>query len=108
MYRVLGSNKEQWMTAQEVLEKVARSMVGAGLYKDVATAIHALAVEQVERKIAAYQGKVQQFERTYGHSLAQHSRLLEGRASMAEEDEWMEWKGAQVMLEAWQQTLRVS
>ena len=94
------------MTAQEVLEKVARGMVVAGLYKDVATAIQALAVEQVERKIAAYQGKVQEFERTYGHSLAEHSRLLEGRASMAEEDEWMEWKGAQVMLEAWQQALR--
>ena len=25
---------------------------------------------------------------------------------MQQEDEWMEWKGAAVMLEAWQQALR--
>ena len=83
------------MTAQDVLEKVARSLVAAGLYKDVATAIRALALEQV-----------QAFERKYCHSLEEYSRLIEGRASMEEEEEWMEWKGATVMLEAWQRALQ--
>ena len=77
------------MTAQDVLAQVARGMVAAGLYKDVATAIRALAVEQVERKIAVYRDQVQTFEKKYGHSLQEHSRLLEGRASMEEEDEWI-------------------
>ena len=77
-------------------------MVAAGLYKDVATAIRALALEQVERKVAAYREQVQAFERKYCHSLEEHSRIFEGQASMEEEDEWMEWKGAAVMLEAWQ------
>ena len=94
------------MTAQEVLEKVAKSMVAAGVYKDVDTAIRALAIEQVEHKIAAYQEQVQAFERKYHHSLEEHSHLLEGKASMAEEDEWMEWKGAQVMLEAWHSVIQ--
>ena len=94
------------MTSQEVLEKVAKSMVATGVYKDVDTALRALAVEQVERKIAAYQEQVQAFDRKYRHSLEEHRRLLEGRASMAKEDEWMEWQGAQVMLEAWHSALQ--
>ena len=94
------------MNAQDVLQQVAQGMVVAGLYKDVGTAIRALAVEQVERKIAAYRAQVQEFERQYGHSLEAHSRLLEGKASMEEEEEWMEWKGATVMLEAWQRALQ--
>jgi hypothetical protein len=94
------------MTAQEVLEKVAQGMVAVGLYKDVDAAIRALAVEQVERKIAAYREQVQEFERRYSHGLEEHSRLLEGRATMEEEEEWMEWKDAQVMLEAWQEALQ--
>jgi len=94
------------MNSQEVLETVAKGMVTAGLYKDTSTAIRALAVEQVERKIAAYREQVQGFERKYQHSLDEHGRFLEGKASMAEEEEWMEWKGAAVMLEAWQKALQ--
>ena len=94
------------MNAQDVLQQVAEGMVVAGLYKDVGTAIRALAVEQVERKIAAYRAQVQEFERQYGHSLEEHSRLLAGKAFMEEEEEWMEWKGATVMLEAWQRALQ--
>jgi len=93
------------MTSQEVLEKVAKGMVATGLYKDVGAALRALAIEQVERKIAAYQGQVQEFEKKYHHSLEEHGRLLEGQASMEEEEEWLEWKGAHVMLEAWQKAL---
>ncbi len=94
------------MTSQDVLEKVAKGMVATGVYKDVKTAIKALAVEQAERKIAAYQKQVQEFERKHNHSLETHSRLLKGNASMEGEEEWMEWKGAAVMLEAWKKALQ--
>jgi hypothetical protein len=94
------------MTSQEVLEKLAKSMVATGLYKDMRTAIRGLALEQVERKIAAYREQVQELERKYNHSLEKHGCLLQGKASMEEEEEWMEWKGASVMLEAWQRTLQ--
>ena len=94
------------MIAQEVLETVARGMVAAGLYKDIAAAIRAMAVEQIERKIATYRAQVEGFEKQYHHSLETHSALLEGHAAMAEEEEWMEWKGAVVMLEAWQKALQ--
>jgi len=94
------------MIAQEVLETVARGMVAAGLYKDIAAAIRAMALEQIERKIATYRAQVGRFEKQYHHSLETHSGLLVGRASMAEEEDWMEWKGAVVMLEAWRRALQ--
>ena len=94
------------MNSQEILEKVARGMVAAGVYKDISTAIQALAVEQVDRKITVYRKQVQRFEGKYNHSLEEHSRTLAGKASIAEEEEWMEWKGAAVMLDAWQSALR--
>lgn len=94
------------MTSHEILEKVAKGMVAAGVYKDVETAIHAIAVEQIEKKIAAYQKQVRRFEKKYNRSLAEHNRVLEGKAVVQEEEEWMEWKGATVMLDAWQKALR--
>ena len=94
------------MTSQDILERVAKGMVAVGAYKDVRTAIQALAVEQIERKVAAYCRQVQEFERKYNHTLEEHSQMLEGKATMQDEEEWMEWKGAAVMLEAWQRALQ--
>jgi len=94
------------MITQEVLETVARGMVAAGLYKDIAAALRAMALEQIERKIATYRAQVEGFEKKYHHSLETQSALLAGRASMEEEEEWMEWKGAVVMLEAWHRALQ--
>lgn len=94
------------MSSQEVLEKVAKGMVATGAYKDVKTAIKGLALEQVERKIGVHLKQVQEFEQKYGHDLEEHGRVLEGKATMEEEEEWMEWKGAAAMLKAWQQALQ--
>ena len=46
------------------------------------------------------------FERKYNRRLDEHNRVLEGKATIQEEEEWMEWKGAVVMLDAWQRALR--
>ena len=94
------------MTSHEVLESVARGMVAAGVYKDEEAAIKAMAIEQIERKITAYREQVQIFERKYQQTLDEHGRLLQGKATMEEEDEWMDWKSAVVMLDAWQKALQ--
>jgi hypothetical protein len=70
------------MTSQEILEKVAKGMVATGVYKDIKTAIQALAVEQTERKIAAYQKQVRRLEKKYKRSLEEHNRVLEGKATV--------------------------
>lgn len=94
------------MTSHEVLESIARGMVAAGVYKNEEAAIKAMAIEQIERKIAAYSEQVQTFERKYQHTLDEHSRVLQGKATMEEEDEWMDWKSAVVMLDSWRKALQ--
>ncbi len=94
------------MTAQETLEKVAAGMVAVGLYKDVEAAIRALALEQIERKIGDYLSRVQQLEHRHHCTLEEYGRLLTGKATIEQEEEWLEWKGAAVMLESWQKALQ--
>ena len=94
------------MTSHEVLASIAKGLVVAGLYKDEESALQALAIEHIERKIATHREQVQAFEQKYHHNLDEHTQLLAGKASMEEEDEWMEWKGVTVMLEAWQKALQ--
>ena len=94
------------MTSHEILESVAHSLVAAGLYKDEETAIKALAIEQIERKITSYRKQVNTLEKKHHLSFEEYNRRLEGKATMEEEDEWMEWKSATVMLEAWQKALQ--
>ena len=94
------------MTSQAVLASIANSLVTAGLYKNEEAALRALAVELIKRKISTYQEQVQTFKERYRHTLDKHTEVLKETASMQEEDEWMEWKGAAVMLESWQQALR--
>ena len=88
------------MASQAVLASIANSLVTAGIYKNEEAALKALAIELIEREISTYQEQVQTFEERYRHTLDQHTEVLKETASMQEEDEWMEWKGAAVMLEA--------
>ena len=94
------------MTSQAVLESIANSLVTAGIYKNEEAALRALAIELIERKISTYRDQVQTFEEGYQHTLDQHTEVLKETASTQEEDGWMEWKGAEVMPEAWQQALQ--
>lgn len=94
------------MTAQETLEQVAHDLVAVGLYKDTETAIRALALDQIERKINAYQSQVHEFEARLGSSLEEYSQTLTAKATIEAEEEWMEWKGAIVMLEAWREAFQ--
>lgn len=94
------------MTLHEILETVAHSLIVAGLYKNEESAIKAMAIEQIERKIISYREQVSALEKKHHLFLEEYSRHLEGKATMEEEDEWMEWKGAAVMLEAWQKSLQ--
>lgn len=83
-------------------------------------AIRELLRDYILRQIAALQDKIARFEQKYGMRFQQFSEyihersvLLEGdelspeqrqalgRAIMQEEDDWLDWKVAQEMLESW-------
>lgn len=83
-------------------------------------AIRELLRDYILRQIAALRREVARFERKYGMRFQQFSEYLHersvllekdglsaeqrqalGRAIMQEEDDWLDWKVAQEMLESW-------
>lgn len=95
------------MTPESVLKTVAGELVQTGAYKDEQSALKSLAIEQAEKKIAAYRRTIKRLERRYKvRSLTEFTRLIKGHATLQQEDDWLEWKAAVEMIEGWQQTLR--
>ena len=58
-------------------------------------------MEQIERKIALYERRVKRFEKKHRINFEAYTKRLKNRATIREEDEWMEWESAIDMLAAW-------
>ena len=103
------------VTISEAIEPLIRKKIF-----NTEEAIRELMREYILRQIATLQRKIGRFERKYGMRfqlfsdyLHEKSILLEkgelsveqrqslGQAIMQEEDEWLDWKSAQDMIESW-------
>ena len=87
--------------AMKVLEVIASTLVGTGHYETQAEAIRAIALDQIDRKISVYDRRVKQFERKHRTNFEAFGKHLQNRATVRQEDEWMEWEAALAMCEAW-------
>lgn len=104
------------MAVNDVIE----SLVKRRIFTTEEEAIRELIREYILKHISALQRKISYFKRKYGMPFSQFgdylhekSVLLEkddfspeqrrslGQAIMKEEDDWLEWKAAQEMLENW-------
>ncbi len=88
--------------AVKTLEAIVDTLVRTGQYKTQSDAIRAIAIEQIDHKIAAYARRVKRFETRHRMKFDAYTRRLKNRATVSEEDEWMEWEAAVDMLAAWQ------
>jgi len=91
-------------TSVDVLTTVASSLVVAQEYASVEEALQAMALSEVRRKIAYYRRRIQALERRHGTDFETFSARLQGRATPAEEDDWLAWRSANRMLADWQRT----
>ncbi len=89
--------------AVRALEKIANTLVGLGRYSSQTDAIRAIALEQVERKIALYARRAKHYEKKHRTSFESFTKRLRNRATPRLEDEWMEWEAALDMLDEWRQ-----
>ena len=84
--------------AVKTLETIANTLVGLGQYKSQSDALRAIAIEQVNRKIALYERRVKRFEKKHRATFDKFTKRLRQRATANQEDEWMEWEAALEML----------
>jgi hypothetical protein len=60
----------------------------------------------IDQQIALYEERVKAFEVKHEMTFEEYTRHLRGKASIAEEDEWMDWEEALVFLRKWEKIRR--
>jgi hypothetical protein len=111
-----GGKKHMNATISVAIEPLIRKKI----FNTEEEAIRELMREYILRQIATLRRKIGRFERKYGMRFQQFSDYLHvrsvllekgelsakqrqvlGQAIMQEEDEWLDWKSAQGMIESW-------
>lgn len=88
--------------AEDVLDKVTRSLVICQKCATREEALQQLALAAVSDKIAHYHRRIRKLERKHGTDFARFTSLLQGDATPVQEDDWLSWKTAEHLLADWQ------
>ena len=91
---------------RKAISDMLRPLVAAGVYKDERRALKDIVVDYAQRKINAYNAVILLMEQKYGKDFEAFSTDIRRRGSVAKEDDWMEWKAAITMKEAWHQAFK--
>jgi predicted nucleic-acid-binding protein len=94
------------MITQKTISDIVKPLLASGVYKDEQRALKDIVADYVERKADTYAAVILRMEKKHGKSFAEFSKDLKHKATMAKEDEWMEWKAAIEMREAWQRAFK--
>jgi lipopolysaccharide biosynthesis regulator YciM len=84
------------------LEDLARPFIGAGLYDSKEAFLRDVVKDMAQHKAKSYERTVRKYQRRY-KSWKKFTTEIEGKATPAQEDEWMEWEAARNMLKAWKE-----
>ena len=87
-----------------VLNKVAGSLVAAKRFATVEDALWGLAISAVRGKVTYYRRRIRKMENKYGMDFEKFNTRLKGKATPAQEDDWLAWKSARSMLADWEKT----
>jgi hypothetical protein len=89
------------MQTEEILHEITKPFILAGIYKDEKSALIDITLDYVSRKIAQYDNIIVSFKKKYSCDFDQFSAQIKNNASLAIEDDWMEWKSATEMRQSW-------
>jgi hypothetical protein len=87
-----------------VLNKVAASLVAAKRFATVEDALWNMAISTVRGKVTYYRRRIRKMENKYEMDFEKFNTRLKGKATPAQEDDWLAWKSARSMLADWEKT----
>jgi hypothetical protein len=87
-----------------VLTRVARSLVASKRFATVEDALWDMAISTVRGRVSYYRRRIKRMENKYGMDFDKFTARLKGKATPAQEDDWLAWKSARSMLTDWQKT----
>ena len=77
-------------------------LVQTGIYGSQEEALKSLVLRYVQEQIDEAEQEIARFQEKYGMNFEEWSESLGGKATIEEEDDWMEWESIWDMLESWQ------
>ena len=87
-------------------DRLFTPLVREGIFKSYDELLKSLLLDYIERQIALFEEQARAFEVKHGVTFEEYTRNLRGRASIAEEDEWMDWEEALAFLRKWKKIKR--
>ena len=91
------------MAIDQVIPILTEPLVRTGLYPSPEQALKSIILDYIERQIAQIEAELKRYEQKYQQTFAKWSESLSGRATIADEDDWLEWEANLDMLDGWRQ-----
>ncbi len=95
------------MMLTEHISDIVRPLVLSGIYKNEEVALKEIILDHVLRKNQKYKRIILEFKAKHKLSFEEFSKKIKNRATIEEEDDWMDWKAAIEMNEAWNNVANV-
>jgi hypothetical protein len=90
-------------TLTQVTFLLTQPFVRTGIYASPEQALKHIILDYIERQIAWAEAERRRYEQKYRCTFAEWSKSLLGQATIADEDDWMEWEAILDMLDGWRQ-----
>lgn len=90
--------------ASSILSDVLRVPISLGIYENYEEAIREVVTDFVLQKIEYYRSRIAEYEKKHGSSFADFTLHLSDKATISDEDDWMEWEADMNLLKAWEKT----
>lgn len=93
------------MNAQKITS-ILKPLVTSRIYKDEESALRNIILDYAEKKEKYYNKLVSDFEKKFKLTFEIYNKKLKNKATMEEEEIWMDWKSAVEMKKAWKSAIK--
>jgi len=90
-------------TLAQVASLLTEPFVRTGVYASPEQALKHIILDYIERQIAWAEAELWSYEHKHQHTFAEWTESLSERATITDEDDWMEWEAVLDMLDGWRQ-----
>lgn len=88
-------------TLTQATSLLIEPFVRTGIYASPEQALKYIILDYIERQIVWAEAEIRHYEQKYQQTFAEWTEALSGQATIANEDDWMEWEATLDMLDGW-------
>ena len=89
------------METEKILQDITKPFIMAGLYKDEKSVLTDITLDYITRKIKQYDKTIRALKKKYKSDFNEFTLTIKNKATLDQEDDWMDWKSAIEMRRSW-------